>query len=560
MGINAVSGSDEIIRMGKYHVPDSDIITFSLISGDFRCGAVYDPDCEYVAHLWDEEGKKISNELHGSQSENDKGVIFYDCEVLCNNPWRLASTTGTPADQVAQNLVPATYTNSYTGTGACWNEDTQEYKPNCYEPISGLELYDLEAGGGKLLEKIDENVTVGDYLNSIFAFAIGVAGVLGVIMIVFYAYQYLTSASAGAKVELRNNILQVLLGIVLLLGIFTLLKTINPDLLILDPFVPEAASVPPGTPGTATVETGPGRQMVAIPGGTKDIIQSVSARTTENANNTIRISVSATLKAGATVPAQGLKLQVGTSATSLSRDLDMSLIGGTFMFLGEIAISTPEAGATWHYKIIDKASGEAVKLSATESENTTGSTQASCTGKTPNPETSQQQFRQWVQQCHNEPILVLQTQEGQPVNVEPCDDANIVTVSNVFGGKSFVTHKNIVPAIERISQKWEASGGESFYPINTIGGYHCRWLTGSTTVLSNHSYGLAVDINEAKNPYIPSISPTIQRSQYTDMPEAFVKLWTDEGFGWGGNWNTKKDAMHFSKIQNEGGNAIVDNI
>jgi len=40
----------------------------------------------------------------------------------------------------------------------------------------------------------------------------------------------------------------------------------------------------------------------------------------------------------------------------------------------------------------------------------------------------------------------------------------------------------------------------------------------------------------------------------TDMPRAFVQLFLDEGWGWGCNWNSTKDAMHFSKAPGEGGN------
>ncbi len=32
----------------------------------------------------------------------------------------------------------------------------------------------------------------------------------------------------------------------------------------------------------------------------------------------------------------------------------------------------------------------------------------------------------------------------------------------------------------------------------------------------------------------------------TDLPEWFVKAWTDAGWCWGGDWQTIKDPMHFS--------------
>jgi hypothetical protein len=38
------------------------------------------------------------------------------------------------------------------------------------------------------------------------------------------------------------------------------------------------------------------------------------------------------------------------------------------------------------------------------------------------------------------------------------------------------------------------------------------------------------------------------------MPASFRQLFLSEGWGWGGNWNSSKDAMHFSKATGEGGN------
>lgn len=81
--------------------------------------------------------------------------------------------------------------------------------------------------------------------------------------------------------------------------------------------------------------------------------------------------------------------------------------------------------------------------------------------------------------------------------------------------------------------------------------------------LSNHAYGLAIDLNPFYNPYVtrrgdgsvniaPAGSePYADRSQSfaykidTDDP-AFV-LFTQHGFTWGGNWRSSKDYQHFEK-------------
>lgn len=81
--------------------------------------------------------------------------------------------------------------------------------------------------------------------------------------------------------------------------------------------------------------------------------------------------------------------------------------------------------------------------------------------------------------------------------------------------------------------------------------------------LSNHAYGLAIDLNPFYNPYVtrkgdgsvnvaPAGSePYADRSQsfaYKIDPQdpAFV-LFTQHGFTWGGNWRSSKDYQHFEK-------------
>ena len=58
--------------------------------------------------------------------------------------------------------------------------------------------------------------------------------------------------------------------------------------------------------------------------------------------------------------------------------------------------------------------------------------------------------------------------------------------------------------------------------------------------LSFHAVGAAIDINSITNPYRGD------NVLVTDMPEWFVKAWTDAGWCWGGDWQTIKDPMHFS--------------
>ncbi|NEJ73784.1 tail length tape measure protein [Rhizobium phaseoli] len=74
------------------------------------------------------------------------------------------------------------------------------------------------------------------------------------------------------------------------------------------------------------------------------------------------------------------------------------------------------------------------------------------------------------------------------------------------------------------------------YKIKSLGGYNFRNIAG-TNKLSNHAFGDAIDINPGTNP--------MGRRLVTDMPSSVSALAAQNGLAWGGDWNSKKDAMHF---------------
>ncbi|UMG94069.1 M15 family metallopeptidase [Nocardioides sp. TF02-7] len=66
-----------------------------------------------------------------------------------------------------------------------------------------------------------------------------------------------------------------------------------------------------------------------------------------------------------------------------------------------------------------------------------------------------------------------------------------------------------------------------------VGCYYPRFIAGSTT-LSNHSFGLAIDINSLEN----------QRGTVGQMHPHVVEIMKKWGFAWGGDWKWT-DPMHF---------------
>lgn len=128
------------------------------------------------------------------------------------------------------------------------------------------------------------------------------------------------------------------------------------------------------------------------------------------------------------------------------------------------------------------------------------------------------------------------------VSASACDES-VMTGTSLFG-HSIQIHRSLVPSLQRIDQAWRAHGGNSEYRVYSVGGYSCRNVAGSNKK-SYHAFGMAVDINPDTNPH--------QSTCRTDMPLWFRQLFLDEGWGWGCNWRSSKDAMHFSKAPSEGG-------
>lgn len=99
---------------------------------------------------------------------------------------------------------------------------------------------------------------------------------------------------------------------------------------------------------------------------------------------------------------------------------------------------------------------------------------------------------------------------------------------------------------------------------NNSSSFNFRYITGSTTKISKHGMGLAIDINPLYNPYVrrkadgtwkiePAISRkyAFNRNTRTDIPykithnDLAYKLFIKAGFKWGGNWKSLKDYQHF---------------
>lgn len=86
------------------------------------------------------------------------------------------------------------------------------------------------------------------------------------------------------------------------------------------------------------------------------------------------------------------------------------------------------------------------------------------------------------------------------------------------------------------------------YEIKVLGGYANRNAVGQSQK-SYHASGAAIDINPSRNGYYKPA----RRPVPTDMPANTGDIARRFGLGWGGEWRSCSDAMHFSAAKREGG-------
>lgn len=111
-------------------------------------------------------------------------------------------------------------------------------------------------------------------------------------------------------------------------------------------------------------------------------------------------------------------------------------------------------------------------------------------------------------------------------------------------GKSTQVAKEYQHAFQALIDYLDQSG----YKINSLGGFADRSNVNDPSKKSIHAYGGAIDINPDTNPNGSKL--------ITDMPTNIGAIAAGLGLGWGGNWKSVKDAMHFSAASSEGGSLL----
>jgi len=134
----------------------------------------------------------------------------------------------------------------------------------------------------------------------------------------------------------------------------------------------------------------------------------------------------------------------------------------------------------------------------------------------------------------------------QIIITDDWDDKNIIrvnlpTLSKATNGKytAMLWHKKCEHQLVKLFETWEKENLHTRI-LSYAGAFYPRFIRGSKTQLSNHSWGTAFDINVPYNGLNQVPALVGQKGCVREL----VEIANEWGFYWGGHF-TRKDGMHF---------------
>src|ERR1043166_3966227 len=131
--------------------------------------------------------------------------------------------------------------------------------------------------------------------------------------------------------------------------------------------------------------------------------------------------------------------------------------------------------------------------------------------------------------------------------------ANLVTFAfpwrikgSAQGGR---IHRKVKPSLDRVlAAIWDQVGREqtaiAAHHLDEFGGsYVFRVNRNDPSRLSNHARGIAIDLAPEENP-----NRQAWVEDATHLPRFVIEAFKAEGWRWGGDFSTTKDAMHFEAV------------
>ena len=174
----------------------SDTFTLVYVAGEDECELNGSPDCEYHIETWD-----------GNSSADEWSMLNYSCDgIACLENWQYQGLIA-----FGQNHPQDSTGNVVTNPPNLQTVGSEDY----LAPLPGL------AGQPSSLK---------GFLQGLFQVLIVIAGLSAMIMLVIGAITYLSTDAFSGKSSGKEMMQSAVFGLILVLGAWVVINTINPDL------------------------------------------------------------------------------------------------------------------------------------------------------------------------------------------------------------------------------------------------------------------------------------------------------------------------------------------
>lgn len=132
------------------------------------------------------------------------------------------------------------------------------------------------------------------------------------------------------------------------------------------------------------------------------------------------------------------------------------------------------------------------------------------------------------------------TDDWERSNIVRVEVPQLAGVKGAPSSRTVRFHRLAARQLQALFQAWQAAGVLEQL-LSWDGSFAARFMRGSTTLLSNHAFGSAFDINAAFNPLASEPAFPGEKGCLFDL----VSIAHDHGFYWGGHFENRRDGMHF---------------
>lgn len=250
---DAVEGLDNI----KLNVIASNITEITVKAGEDECEIRPNLDCDYfyIEVKGDVEDNYVSEGKPG-------GELKYECDSFCDENFEFVGTnygnaravwfffgTGVSDQRGPYETIAAcnqaradfkTTTGNETNSRCFFKLTFDPTPPPPTQFTAGTSSYDntyellAPIPGVVPGNVVGPDFNLGNYVNNLIKVIIGLASAMAVFMIVFGGIEWMMSDSFVSKGQGKKKILDAIKGLVLALGSYLILITINPNLVIID--------------------------------------------------------------------------------------------------------------------------------------------------------------------------------------------------------------------------------------------------------------------------------------------------------------------------------------